>query len=277
LTGAPGPLLPSPGPVSPDADQVVFVGTGGGRMTTALQARSTGGLWVVLDGARVCVDPGPGALAHVRSRALALDPSRLDAVVITHKHLDHSGDVNAMIEAMTEGGTKRRGLILAPGDAYEVDPVILRYVRDYAAGTTVLEAGGRYPIGGMVLETPLRLKHPVETYGLRLVGRRHSVGLIACTGYFPELEEAFRTDLLILNVVFRNPRDEIHLAVPDARRLIAALRPKLAVITHFGLTMLRARPWELADALSQETGVRVLAARDRWRLDLAAELGGVRC
>ena len=138
----------------------------------------------------------------------------------------------------------------------------------------VLEPGGRYAVGDLVVETPLRLRHPVETYGLRLVGRRHSVGLISCTGYFSELEAAFRTDLLILNVVFRHPRDEIHLSLPDAERLIAAIRPRVAVITHFGLTMLRARPWELADALAQATGVRVLAARDRWRLGLEAELGG---
>jgi hypothetical protein len=98
------------------------------------------------------------------------------------------------------------------------------------------------------------------------VGRRHTIGLISRTGYFPELEEVFWTDLLILNVVFREPRDETHLAPPDARRLIAAIRPRLAVITQFRLTMVRARPWELAEALSQETGVRVLAARDRWRL-----------
>jgi phosphoribosyl 1,2-cyclic phosphodiesterase len=256
----------------PDSDQVIFVGSGGGRMTTASQARATGGLWVVLDGTRVHVDPGPGALVHVRARSLSLDPTRLDAVVLTHKHLDHSGDVNAMIEAMTAGGTRRRGLVLAPRDAYEVDPVIFQYVRGYPERTEVLEPGGRYPVGAIVLETPLRLRHPAETYGLRLVGRRHTVGLIACTGYFAELETAFRTDLLILNVVFREPRDEIHLALPDARRLIAAIRPRLAVITHFGLTMLRARPWELAEALSRETGVRVLAARDRWRLDLDAEL-----
>jgi phosphoribosyl 1,2-cyclic phosphodiesterase len=100
------------------------------------------------------------------------------------------------------------------------------------------------------------------------------VGLVACTGYLPEIETALSADLLILNVVYREPRDEIHLAVPDARRLIAAMRPRLAVITHFGLTMLRARPWQLAETLSGETGVRVLAARDRWRLDLEAELGG---
>jgi phosphoribosyl 1,2-cyclic phosphodiesterase len=239
-------------------------------MTTASQARATGGLWVVLDGTRVHVDPGPGALVHVRARALGLDPTRLDAVVLTHKHLDHSGDVNAMIEAMTAGGTRKRGLVLAPRDAYEVDPVILQYVRTYAERMEMLEAGGRYPVGAIVVEAPLRLRHPVETYGLRLVGRRLTVGLIACTGYFAELETEFRTDLLILNVVFREPRDEIHLALPDAQRLIAAIRPRLAVITHFGLTMLRARPWELAERLSQETGVRVLAARDRWRLDLEA-------
>lgn len=257
---------------APDADQIVFVGTGGGRMTTALQARSTGGLWIVLDGARVHVDPGPGALVHVRSRALGLDPGMLDAVVLTHKHLDHAGDVNAMIEAMTQGGTQRRGLVLAPADAYAEDPVVLRYVRGYPARTDVLTEGGAHKIGALLLETPLRLRHPVETYGLRLRGRRHSVGLVSCTGYFPELEEAFRTDLLILNVVYRSPRDETHLAVPDARRLIDAIRPRLAVITHFGLTMLRARPWELAETLSQETGVRVVAARDRWRLRLDDEL-----
>src|SRR5262249_45210901 len=210
------PATPRPPSPSPDADQVVFVGSGGGRMTTALQARATGGLWIVLDGVRLHVDPGPGALVHVRSRSLGLDPTRLDAIVVTHKHLDHSGDVNAMIEAMTEGGTRPRGRVLAPRDAYEDDPVILQYVRKYAGETGVLEAGGRYPIGDVVLETPLRLRHPVETYGLRLVGRRVTVGLIACTGYFPELESAFRVDVLLLNVVFRNPRDDTHLSVPDA-------------------------------------------------------------
>jgi len=262
-----------------DADEIVFVGTGGGRMTTAFQARSTGGLWVSLDGVRVYVDPGPGALAHTRARALNLDPATLDAVVLTHKHLDHSGDVNAMIEAMTRGGTTQRGLVLAPRDAYEEDPVILRYLRAYPAGTGFLEAGGRYPIGGppaLVLETPIRFRHPVETYGLRFVGRRFTVGLISCTGYFAELETAFRADVLILNVIYKDPRDDTHLAVPDARRIIAAVRPRLAVITHFGLTMLRGRPWELADTLSRDTGVRVVAARDRWRLVLDAELGGAR-
>lgn len=249
-------------------DQIVFLGSGGGRMTTATQLRATGGLWVAMDGTTLQIDPGPGALVHCRAKSLGLDPTRLDAIVLTHKHLDHAGDVNAMIEAMTEGGTKRRGLVLAPRDAYEDDPVIFRYVRDYPAATGVLEPGGRYPLGALTLETPLRLRHPVETYGLRLHGARLTVSLIACTGYFPELEAAFRGDLLILNVVFHHRRDETHLCLEDAERLIAAIRPRLAILTHFGMSMLRARPWELAEQVAQATGVRTLAARDHQRLPL---------
>ena len=34
--------------------------------------------------------------------------------------------------------------------------------------------------------------------------------------------------------------------------------------------MVRAKPWELADRVSQATGIRTVAARDHQRLDLSA-------
>lgn len=253
-------------------DQLIFLGTAGGRMSVAKQARASGGFWAVLGDTRIHVDPGPGALVQCHARALRLDPTRLDAIVLTHKHLDHSGDVNAMIEAMTEGGSNRRGIVLAPRDAYEDDPVILRYVRDYPAATGILAEGGVHQVGAIRIETPLRLKHSAETYGLRLVGPRLTVALIACTGYFPELESAYTSDILILNVVFYPRRSETHLCLEDAERLITAIQPRVAILTHFGMTMVRAKPWELADRVSQNTGIRTVAARDHQRLDLAEAL-----
>lgn len=253
-------------------DELIFLGTAGGRLTVAKQLRASGGFWAILGGTRLHVDPGPGALVHCHARALKLDPTTLDAIVLTHKHIDHAGDVNAMIEAMTEGGFKKRGVVLAPRDAYEDDPVILRYVRSYAERTDVLVEGGVYQIGAIRIETPLRLKHPAETYGLRLVGRNLTVSLIACTGHFPALEEAYTGDVLILNVLFLPRRDDTHLCLEDAQRLIAAIRPRLAILTHFGMTMVRARPWELAEQVSQATGIKTIAARDHQRLDLGKAL-----
>lgn len=63
-----------------------------------------------------------------------------------------------------------------------------------------------------------------------------------------------------------------HLSVPDAAKIIKSLKPKAALLNHFGMSMWRAKPWTVAQRLSDETGVRVMAASDGMRFDLA-ELG----
>jgi hypothetical protein len=50
------------------------------------------------------------------------------------------------------------------------------------------------------------------------------------------------------------------------------LKPKVAILTHYGTRVWQAKPWEIAQGLSEQTGVRVIAARDGMRFDLA-ELG----
>ncbi len=59
-----------------------------------------------------------------------------------------------------------------------------------------------------------------------------------------------------------------HLSIPDAKRLIEAMRPRTAILTHFGMTIWRAKPWLVAERLSEETGVEVLAARDGMKFEL---------
>ena len=41
------------------------------------------------------------------------------------------------------------------------------------------------------------------------------------------------------------------------------------LLNHFGMSMWRAKPWTVAERLSQDTGVRVIAASDGLRFDLA--------
>jgi len=57
--------------------------------------------------------------------------------------------------------------------------------------------------------------------------------------------------------------------VPDVERIINELKPKVAILTHFGMSVWRAKPWQIAQRLSAKTGVRVIASRDGMRFDLS--------
>ena len=59
-----------------------------------------------------------------------------------------------------------------------------------------------------------------------------------------------------------------HLCLDDAERIIRDAKPKLAILTHFGMTVWRAHPWELAADLTQRTGIEVKAARDGMSLEV---------
>jgi phosphoribosyl 1,2-cyclic phosphodiesterase len=250
---------------------ITFLGTAGARVMVASQLLASGGIWFNLGGTEMLLDPAPGTL--VRACKSRLNAAKLRAILLSHKHLDHSSDVNVMIEAMTQGGFLRRGILLAPSDALDDDPVVLHYVRPFLERIEVLKEGGEYQIDNVSIRTPLRHVHPVETYGIVFRTEQYTISCIVDTRYFDELCRHYQADLLIINLMRLErgaPLD--HLSVPDAAEIIKSLKPKAALLNHFGMSMLRAKPWTVAQRLSEETGVRVIAASDGMRFDLA-ELG----
>ncbi|MCX7911999.1 MAG: MBL fold metallo-hydrolase, partial [Dehalococcoidales bacterium] len=102
----------------PPADTLVFLGTAGARFMVSKQLAASGGIWLNLAGTQILLDPGPGSLVQATRRRL--NPEKLDAIILSHRHLDHSSDANVMIEAMTNGGFRRRGWLFAPQDALDL-------------------------------------------------------------------------------------------------------------------------------------------------------------
>ncbi|MDZ7268015.1 MAG: MBL fold metallo-hydrolase [candidate division KSB1 bacterium] len=246
---------------------IKFLGTAGARFVMIEQLRSSAGTILSLDGQTILLDPGPGTLSRCASSRPKIAGHALDAVLLSHRHIDHSTDVNVMLEAMSHGGRQKRGLLFAPADCLEGDdPVVLRYVRDYITGITRLQPFTRYELGGLCFHTRGRHRHGVETYGFVFESRAGRLAFLIDTEFFPDLMEWYAgARVLVLNVVLLKQREENliqHLCLDDARRLISAIRPETAILTHFGMSMVRARPWLLAEQLTQETGVPVLAARD---------------
>lgn len=226
-----------------------------------------------MGGVNLFLDPGPGALVKCWSSKPPLKPFMLDGIILTHRHLDHSGDLNALIEAMTEGGLKKRGAVFMPGDALREEPILFRYLWPCVERLEVLEAGKSYQIKNITFMTPVRHIHPVETYGVVFYLSKGRVAWVSDTLFFPELSNYYRCECLILNVPVLNYRDSSqiqHLCLDDALHLIKEIHPKVAVLTHFGMTMLRARPWELSARLSDETGLKVISAWDGMTIPLAS-------
>jgi ribonuclease BN (tRNA processing enzyme) len=260
-------------------DSLTFLGTGGARFMIISQLLASGGIWLSLSGTELLLDPGPGCIVQVAKRKMK--PETLDGIIVSHRHLDHSGDVNVMVEAMSQGGLRPHGWLFAPADAMGPEPVMFSYLKDNIEGTVVLQEGGTYSIGNVSFTTPVTHIHRVETYGMVFKTPRHTLSYIADTRFFQGLVRHYEGDLLIINTVFLQPRlpgsvhslPVEHLSVPDAAYIIAALKPKAAILTHFGMNVWRAKPWEVAADMTQALGIKVIAARDGMNFNLS-ELDG---
>jgi ribonuclease BN (tRNA processing enzyme) len=254
---------------------IKFIGTAGARFVVTKQLRSSGGVWLSVGKTNLYIDPGPGALVRCLNSKPKLELSMLDGILLTHKHLDHSGDVNVMIEAMTEGGFKKRGVLFAPEDALEEDPVVLKYVKKYVEKIEMLKENSGYRIGEIRFSTAQKHRHRVETYGINFKISPHTVSLIADTRFFPELPNIYRGEILVIHVVRLKPVvDEPidHLSVEDVKTIVKKAKPKLTILTHFGMTMIKAKPWVVAAELERELGLSVIAASDGMKIDLERDL-----
>ncbi|HHU76130.1 MAG TPA: MBL fold metallo-hydrolase [Firmicutes bacterium] len=254
-------------------DYLKFLGTAGARFVVARQLRASGGLWLSAGGLNILIDPGPGSLVKCFSSRPKLNPYSLDGIILTHRHLDHSNDVNVMIEAMTNGGFNKRGFLMAPRDALEGEnPVVQLYLHQYLDKIELFGEGKRFHFPSFTLETPIRHNHPVETYGLKFFFPYGKVFLIVDTAFFPALIEHYRNaDILVLNVAIFKIREKgkvFHLDLEEAREIIKEIRPQAAILTHFGMTMLHKRPHLLAARMQEELGIKIIAAGDGLKLSL---------
>jgi ribonuclease BN (tRNA processing enzyme) len=244
-------------------NSITFLGTGGGRFVFLSQRRYSGGIWLELDGSRILVDPGPGAL--VRALEFGKDPGRLDCVISSHRHIDHYNDVEVMVEAMTHGLNRRQGLLVLQKD-------VVGYISEYHRGnveTVVPEAGGRFRVGSLGVEAIPTANH-AGGIGFRFETSEGVVTYSGDTAYDPEVVRHYEgSRLLILNTIFAKVRgSDTHLNTDDAARIAREARPGRLVITHFGVRLLAEGPEREAKRIEVESGVPTAAATDGMTITL---------
>lgn len=249
---------------------IKFLGTAGARFVMIKQLRSSAGTWLRFKSTNIIIDPGPGSIVKCNSSKPKLDPTSLDAIILTHKHLDHCGDTNVMIEAMTQGRFKKRGVLFTPADALGEEGVIFSYLKDSLEKIVILDKG-KFSVGDIDFEIPVINLHPVKTYGLKFYLDGKIISFVSDTKYFDELISVYKgTSILVLNVVFCQRRDNIeHLCLEDAIKIVEAIKPKKAILTHFGMTMLKQKPYLLEKKIREQfVNIDIKCAYDGLTLDL---------
>jgi len=248
---------------------IKFLGTAGARFVMIRQLRASGGIWININGANMLLDPGPGSLIQCHKHAPLTNPETLDAIILSHKHIDHCSDVNVMIEAMTEGGFKKRGTVFCPADAIEGDPAILKYAQKLPQEIVILKEKARYEYRDFSFETSMRHIHSSETYGLKFHTNNGTLAFLTDTKYFPELTDFYKADIVIISTVFYNIRPDVdHLSVHELKNIIPKTNAKKIILTHFGLRMLEHGPSKAAEELSKEFGIEIAAAEDGMEIAL---------
>ena len=252
--------------------KLTFLGSGGGRFATISQKRMSGGFRIDdFGGKNYQIDPGPGSL--VRSYQFGVNPTKLDGIFISHSHTDHYNDAEILIEAMTRGMTKNHGIIMGSRTIFENyqrwGPAISSYHKSNSKNLIMTPNKiARFPsftIKGAAT------KHGDPTgVGFQIENNGFKISYTADTEYFEELAKYHKNADILIGSVLRPGHKSIrgHMCTNDFIDLVEKVKPRLAIITHFGFKMIAANPVEEAIRVSKKTGVRTLAAFDGMRVDV---------
>ncbi len=243
---------------------IKFLGTAGARFVVAKQLRSFAGTYIEAAGKRLILDPCPGTLVRMTKSRPKIDVMKLDGIILTYIHLDHPTDANIVMDTFTQGGLDKGGVLFTTNEALHGDNrVILPYLINFLDRVDTFSHNGEFVSDKLRFQTFLH-KHTAETYGIKFFAEGKTISFIVDTLYFDELLDYYKgSNIAVMNVVRFTPmKNVMHLSLEDVEKVAKGIHPEKIIMTHFGMTMLRNKPFELAQKMSDKLGIEVIAASD---------------
>jgi ribonuclease BN (tRNA processing enzyme) len=200
--------------------------------------RAHSGYLLEHDGGRLLVDCGPGVLSRLRE---AEGWPLVDAIAITHFHLDHCGDLVAWLWGhlhVVNGDARAPVLWLPPNGRADLDNLASRFddvfpIHEYADGVAFETAG--------LTVTPHAVSHYTQpTYGLRIEGGGRVIAFSADTGPTPALLTLARdADLFLCEATLAEPEagPRGHLAASEASAAALHANARRLLLVHRGVEL----------------------------------------
>jgi len=197
------------------------------------------GYLVEEDGRRLLLDCGPGVLARLREQEAW---PRVDAIVVTHLHLDHMGDLVPWAYGVTygAGGSAPLPELWLPAGGEETLRGLEAIGGDAVVATFPLREYGKEPFvaAGFTLQAFPTAHYDAQSFGIRVEGARGVLAYSSDSGPTPALAELARdADLFLCEATLSEPEPgkRGHLTAEEAldafrdsgaRRLLLVHRPE---------------------------------------------------
>ena len=160
------------------------------------------------------------------------------------------------------------------GKNYHVDPGPGALVRTYQFGFDPRNLDGVFVshahtdqvenINGCSVKGTKTVHGDPEGVGFQIDYKGFKISYTSDTGYFEDLHKYHEGADILIASVLRPGNKSIrgHLCSRNFIELLKEVKPKLAIMTHFGLKMLSIDPIDEAKRITKESGVKTLAAFD---------------
>jgi ribonuclease BN (tRNA processing enzyme) len=184
-------------------------------------------------GRSLLIDCGPGVLARLRER----EPwPTVEAIAITHTHLDHCGDLVAWLWGhlhVPSAGTAGPDLWLPPGARADLDRLASRF--DEVFTVRAYDDAAPFDAAGFVI-TPYAVRHYDQpTWGFRVEAGGKVVAFSADTGPTDALSKlAAEADVFLCEATLdgSEPEPRGHLTAQEAAAAAQTARARRLLLVH---------------------------------------------
>lgn len=247
-------------------DRLIFLGTAGDHTVYSKQARASGGFVLQTEGMQFFVDPGPGAL--LKAREFGINVRENTGIVVSHAHLGHCSDINEVAFTGSYGKIDPQSVLITNrtlvDDSEGKMPIMTKYFRECVERVIVLTEGNKVGINKVEVDATKAQHNDPHAVGYKFLCPNFTMGYTGDTEYFKEMNEIYKDlDILLINLQEGfGKRARGRMNADDCEKLLEGAKPNLAIITHFGQSMLKEDPLTVARELQRRTKVQVMCAKD---------------
>jgi len=219
--------------------ELIFVGTGGGRIHSSTQHRRTGGIIYVFNEKQAHIDPGPGAIVYLNQ--MGINRQKTKWIIVTHNHTDHQNDAPIIIESVHKSLNTPAGTLISTDDYIES---LNSYYKDLLIEIISMQTGKTVEIESNTTIHGTKVVHgTMEGFGMIIdqtdpndSSKKYKIGFTSDTEIYEDFGRTYSDlDILIANVL--RPGNKVchrHACVDEFLPALKIAQPKVCILTHFG-------------------------------------------